>query len=82
MSLCSMKTRLACLFISAVGLAVVLPSTRVHSQLAPPAGDPMADLQSMESANDDFIKRQEATLKDLTETTENANQLRIFAKRG
>jgi hypothetical protein len=77
-----MNTRLACLLVTAVGLAVALPSTRVHSQLAPPASDPMADLQSMESANDDLIKRQEATLKDLTDTTENASQLRIFAKRG
>jgi hypothetical protein len=74
--------RLPCLLVIAAGLAVALPSTRSHSQLAPPAGDPMTDLQSMETANDDFIKRQEATLKDLADTTDMANQMRIFAKRG
>ena len=77
-----MKTRLPSLLIVAAALAVALPSARVQSQLAPPPTDPLADLQSMESANDDFIKRQETTLKDLADTTENASQLRIFAKRG
>jgi hypothetical protein len=77
-----MNLRLLCLSLTIAGLAVALPSARVHSQLAPPPGDPMADLQTMETSNDDFIKRQEATLKDLTDTTEAANQLRIFTKRG
>ena len=77
-----MHMRLICLLVTAAGLAAALPSTRVHSQSAPPAGDPMADLQQMQTANDDFIKRQDATLKDLTDLTETANQVRIFAKRG
>ena len=36
----------------------------------------------MQTANDDLIKRQEATLADLAEITETANQVRIFSKRG
>ncbi len=77
-----MNTRLAFLLVTAVGLAVALPSARVHSQLAPPAGDPLADLQTIQTANDDLIKRQEATLKDLADTTDVADQVRILAKRG
>jgi hypothetical protein len=77
-----MNMRLACLLLVATGLGVALPSARVHSQLAPPTGDPLADLQTIETANDDLIKRQEATLKDLSDTTDDANQLRIYARRG
>jgi hypothetical protein len=77
-----MNLRLICPLLVAVSMAVALPSARVHSQLLTPSTDPMSDLQSMETANEDFIKRQEATLKDLADTTDMANQLRIFAKRG
>jgi hypothetical protein len=66
----------------AMALAVAIPSARVHSQLAPAPGDPVAELQALESANADLIKRQETTLQDLADITETANQVRIFSKRG
>jgi hypothetical protein len=70
------------LILAAACVAVTLPTARVHSQLPTPSSDPMADLQAIENANEDFIKRQDTTLQDLTDITETANQLRIFTKRG
>ena len=34
------------------------------------------------TANDDLLKRQDATLKDLTEMTDTANEIRIYSRRG
>ena len=63
-------------------LALSLPASRSHSQLAPAAVDPVAELQALQNANEDLLKRQDATLKDLTEMTDNANEIRIYSRRG
>lgn len=65
-----------------LGLALLLPSSQVRSQLAPAPADPLVLLQTMQKNNDDLLKRQETTLKDLTDLTEAARQVRIFSKRG
>lgn len=65
----------------AAAMVVALPVGRSESQLAPVA-DPLTELQGLQNANDDLIKRQDATLKDLTEMTEVANEVRLFSKRG
>lgn len=65
-----------------LALAVVLPPGSTHSQLLQPAGNPMTELQSLQKTNDDIIKRQEATLKDLTDMTTTAHEVRIYSKRG
>ena len=69
------------LIAAAAVLVIGLPSSYVRSQLAPPS-DPLAAMQAMQTANDDLLKRQEATLKDLTDLTDTANQIRIFSRRG
>ena len=67
----------------AVVLAVGLPSSQVRSQLlVPNAGDPLTQLQALGTANDDLLKRQEATLKELTDLTDTAREVRIFSRRG
>ena len=77
----SMKTSPAFLCLLAAVLVVALPSGRSRSQLAP-ATDPLAELQAIQTANDDLLKRQDATLKDLTDMTDMANEVRIFSRRG
>ncbi len=69
------------LFAGAAALALLLPAPTMHSQLAAPA-DPLAAIQEMDKANTDLIKRQEATLQDLTEMTDTAREVRLFSKRG
>ncbi len=66
---------------AAAALALLLPAPRGQSQMVAPA-DPLAAIQALQTANDDLIKRQEATLKDLTEMTETAREVRIYARRG
>ena len=75
-----MKTTAHPWFLAAV-LVMALPLGRSESQLAPVA-DPLTELQSLQNANDDLLKRQDATLKDLTDMTDTANEVRIFSKRG
>ncbi len=65
----------------AVGLALLLPTSHSQSQLAPVV-DPLTELQALQTANDDLLKRQDATLKDLTDMTATANEVRIFSRRG
>ena len=65
----------------AVSLALLLPATRSQSQLAPVPTDPLAELQALQAANDDLLKRQDATLKDLSDMTDTANEVRIFSRR-
>ena len=62
------------------GLVLVLPAVHSRSQLAPVV-DPLSEMQVMQTANDDLLKRQEATLKDLTDMTATANEVRIFSRR-
>ncbi len=50
--------------------------------LAPAATDPLTAIQALQTANEDLLKRQDATLKDLTEMTDQANEIRIFSRRG
>ena len=64
----------------ALGLSVALPNPHIQSQLAPSV-DPTTEMQALQTVNDDLIKRQEATLKDLTDMTATANEVRIFSKR-
>ena len=66
----------------AAGLVLALPAGHTQSQLAPAAGDPLTEIQAMQTANDDLLKRQDATLKELTDMTTTANEIRIFSKRG
>ena len=67
---------------SGLVLALLLPSSQGRSQLALPPADPLVLLQTMQKNNDDLLKRQETTLKDLADLTEAARQVRIFSKRG
>ena len=69
------------LFLAAVALALLMPAPRTQSQMVAPA-DPMAAIQALQNANDDLIKRQEATLKDLSEMTDTAREVRILTRRG
>ncbi len=63
-------------------LALALPASQGRSQLAPLPSDPLVLLQTMQKNNDDLLKRQDTTLKDLTDLTEAARQVRIYSKRG
>lgn len=63
-------------------LAIGLPASQVRSQLALPPTDPLAALEAMHKNNEDLLKRQEATLKDLADVTEAAREIRIYSKRG
>ena len=67
-------------FVAAV-LAVFLPASHIESQTVAPA-DPLAAIQALQTTNDDLIKRQEATLKDLSDMTDTAREVRIFSRRG
>ena len=66
----------------AMALAVLLPSARMQSQMAPLPDDPLAALQTLQKANDDLLKRQDDTLKTLTDLNAAANEIRIFSRRG
>ena len=63
-------------------LALLLPSARTQSQIAPLPDDPLAAMQVLQKANDDLLKRQDDTLKSLTEMTNTANEIRLFSRRG
>ena len=55
--------------------------TRIESQVVAPV-DPLATIQALQTTNDDLLKRQEATLKDLSDMTDTAREVRILSKRG
>ena len=63
-------------------LVCTLPKSRMNSQAAAFPADPLEALQTLQTANDDLIKRQEATLKDLSDITADAHEVRIYTKRG
>ena len=67
---------------AAVALAMLLPSARVQSQMAPLSDDPLTALQTLQKANDDLLKRQDDTLKTLTDLNATANEVRLFSRRG
>ena len=69
---------------AALTLALMLPSARTRSQLAPVPlpDDPLAAIQTLQKTNDDLLKRQDDTLKALTEATTTANEVRIYSRRG
>ena len=69
---------------AAVLLALLmLPSPRMRSQVvAPLPDDPLSALQVLQKSNDDLLKRQDDTLKALTDATAAANEIRIFSHRG
>lgn len=63
--------------------AMALPCSQVRSQaLLPAPTDPMVTLQALTKANDDLLKRQEASLAELVELTSSAHEARILSKRG
>ena len=67
----------------AVALLVCsLPSNQARSQAVAPPAEPLAALQALQTANDDLIKRQEATLKELTDMTAEAREAKLFSRRG
>ena len=76
-----MKLSYPFLALAAVATTLSLPAASSHSQLAPAAVDPVTELQALQTANDDLLKRQDATLKDLTDMTDTANEIRIFSRR-
>ena len=76
-----MKTFQGSLFFAAAALVLFLPAPHGGSQQRLTT-DPLAAIQALGTANDDLLKRQEATLKDLSEMTDTAREARIFAKRG
>jgi hypothetical protein len=49
---------------------------------APDLSAALKSLQEMKAANDELLKKQEAVLQILDQLQEQADQLRIFAKRG
>ena len=67
-------------FLVAAAFAVLLPVSRIESQQVAPA-DPLAAIQALGTANDDLLKRLEATLKDLSDMTDTAREVRILARR-
>ena len=69
------------LFLAAAALTLLLPAPHGRSQQPLPL-DPLAAIQALSTADDDLLKRQEATLKDLSEMTDTAREAKIFAKRG
>lgn len=78
-----MKFSFLSLGLLAAVLVMALPAARSRSQmLAPAATDPLTAIQALQTANEDLLKRQDATLKDLTEMTDQANEIRIFSRRG
>ena len=68
--------------LAAALLVCTLPSARLKSQALALPAEPLAALQALQTANDDLIKRQETTLKDLTDITADAREIRILSKRG
>ena len=76
-----MKTSSFSVFLAAAALAVLMPASHIESQMVAPT-DPLVAIQALQTANDELIKRQEATLKDLTDMTTTAREVRIFARRG
>ena len=77
-----MKLSFPALTLFVLVVALSLPATNSRSQLALPPADPLAAIQALQTTNEDLLKRQEATLKDLTEMTDTANEVRIFSRRG
>ena len=77
-----MKLSFSSLTLLAVAFALLLPAASSRSQLLPAPADPLTELQALQTANDDLLKRQDATLKDLTEMTDQANEVRLFSRRG
>ena len=73
------RTLLSC---AAILFAILLPSARLESQLAPLPDEPLAALDVLQKANDDLLKRQDDTLKALTDATSEANEIRIYSRRG
>lgn len=70
-------------FLFLVAAALALPCSGVRSQaLLPPPGDPSVTLQTLIKANDELLKRQEASFNELVELTGAAREARIFSKRG
>lgn len=62
---------------------MALPCSQVRSQaLLPAPTDPFATLQTLIKANEDLLKRQDASLSDLVELTGTAHEARVFSKRG
>ena len=79
----SMKFSLFSIPLLAAAVTTLLPAARSRSQmLAPTSTDPMTELQELQTANEDLLKRQDATLKDLADMTDQANEVRIFSRRG
>ena len=70
-----MKFSFPSLTLLAVLLALSLPATKSQSQLALPPADPLTALQALQTANDDLLKRQDATLKELTEEQDGVRHL-------
>ncbi len=77
-----MKKIRASLAYMAVLLTLVLPLVRMQSQIAPLPDDPLSALQVLQKSNDELLKRQDDTLKALTDATAAANEIRIFSRRG
>lgn len=69
--------------ILAVTLIALLPfPARTQSPVTPMPDDPIAALQVLQKANDDLLKRQDDSLKALTDLTATANEVRLFSRRG
>ena len=58
-----------------------LPCAQLRSQALAPS-DPTTALQTLQTTNDELIKRQETTLKELTDMTTEAREIKVFSKRG
>ena len=68
------------LIIAAAVLAIV--TARLHSQMPAENQSPEALLHAIKAKNIEMITRQEATLKALDDMEKEAEQIKIFSKRG
>ena len=62
-----------------------VPAQTTKAQAAPDDAEVLAAIKSLEemkAANDEMLKKQQATLDALDQLQKDADQLRIFAKRG
>ena len=81
----STMTPLATLTGFTAAMALLLSPAKLNSQWTPQAGlppTPEAAMVAVKTANEALLQKQQATLDKLDALQKEANQLRIFTKRG
>jgi hypothetical protein len=83
----------AILAVAVIGIAQTSQPTPVTTQAAPPAllvdakqqaemAENIKELQELKAQNDEILKQQQAALDALDELQKEADQMRIYSKRG